>query len=309
MFSDTHFFLRKIFIVSTFVILLVISCSPATSISVTPTPTFSKFLPPTWTATVTLTPTITKTITQTIIPTLSPTVTQTLSPSLTPLPSLPPLPTISFDRLMAKFEALIATNGGCRLPCFWGISPGKTTSAELNQFVNQFPAELISAETQRYIVYYITSRTGDTSFSVMFFTSHDVIQSIDLGVDTARYYVTLPKLLNDYGMPTRILVGPPKYDNNLSMLVLYENQQFMGEYVLFPNQYDNSLYCYDPPFSPWTIITWATNKTWLNFIDQEEQSYKPLAEVSDYDIPSLHKILKNPNRALCMKIQIDKILP
>lgn len=188
------------------------------------------------------------------------------------------------------------------------MSPGKTTAAKLNQFVNQFPTELVETNPRRYIVYYLTSITGDTSFSVSFFVSGDVVQSIDLGVDTARYYVTLPKLLNDYGRPTKILIGPPKYEENLSMLVLYEDQQFMGEYVLFPNQLDNTLYCYDPPFSPWTVITWQAGESWVDFVDQKEEAYKPLHEVSEYTVPSLQKILINPNRALCMKVEVDKII-
>jgi hypothetical protein len=193
------------------------------------------------------------------------------------------------------------------------MTPGKSTEAELRQFGNQFSynSTFFIHENTSYILYYRTSLSGDTTFAIRFFIGNGTIQSIDLGVDTARYYMTLSKLLNDYGKPTGILVGLPKHQNNLSMLVLYEDQQFMAEYVLFQNETDNSSYCYDPPFSPWTIISWASGKNWLDFINQrnEAQSYKPLDEVSDYDIPSLHEILKNSNQVLCMRIKVDKILP
>lgn len=91
------------------------------------------------------------------------------------------------------------------------------------------------------------------------------------------------------------------------MLVLYEDQQFLGDYVLFPNEDDTSLYCYDPAFSPMDIVTWAPGQNWQDFIKQESQAYMPLEEVTDYDISSFRDILRNDHRALCMKVQTDQI--
>ena len=288
--------------------ILLVGCSSKSSPEVTATSTFSRSLPPTWTPTLTLTstftlaPTIT-TPTATISPTLTPTITPTLPPSLTPLP------TIDIDELAIKFEILLATNGHCRLPCFWGITPGITSTAELHQFAQQFPTDLVDIENSLYRIYYVTSKTGDTSFSVSFFIRDGLVQSIDPGGDTAKDYVTLPKLLNDYGMPTGVLIGPPEFDDELSMLVLYEDQQFMGKYLLFPNELDNSLYCYDPQSSPYDLNTWAPDRKWQSFVRNDEQSYKPLGDVSNYDISSFRETLRNNNRALCMKIQTDKIPP
>src|SRR5512139_1818989 len=89
-------------------ILLTIGCSPRTSPPHTTTPTFSKFLPPTWTATITFTssPTIISTFTQTITPTMAPTSTPTITQTLPP--SLTPLPTVSFDSAGQAFEVLLA---------------------------------------------------------------------------------------------------------------------------------------------------------------------------------------------------------
>lgn len=299
MFSKFHLFIIRIFVIVTFLI----SCSPATTIPATPTSTFSKFLPPTWTPTTTLTPTVTKTLLPTVTPTLTSTVTRTLPPSLTPLP------TISIDKLALHFEILLATNGGCRLPCFWGVTPGITSVAELNQFVRQFPEDLIEIDSDHYTIYYVTSKTGDTSFSIRFLVSNDVVRSIDLGGDTGKYYMTLPKLLSDYGMPEKVLIGPPEFENYLSMLVIYDKQRFIGKYFLFQNELDRALYCYDPQFSPYDVLTWSTQKGWQDFINQEAQSYKTLSEVSDYDVAWFYQSLKIHNRTLCMHLQTDKILP
>lgn len=87
------------------------------------------------------------------------------------------------------------------------------------------------------------------------------------------------------------------------MIVLFERQQLMGEYVLFQNELDNSSYCYDPPFSPQNIIMWTPDTTWLSFVNQPE-SYKSLDEVSNYDIHSISEQLKIPDQPFCIQIQV-----
>ncbi len=71
----------------------VISVPTRTSISITETP-----IPPT----------------QTITPTSTPTI----------------IPTLSVDDARKRLLELLATNGDCRLPCLWGISPGKSSYQE-----------------------------------------------------------------------------------------------------------------------------------------------------------------------------------
>lgn len=56
----------------------------------------------------------------------SATITPTLMPTLTPTPTLKH--TLEHQ---AAIETLLATNGNCDLPCFWGITPMQTTKAEM----------------------------------------------------------------------------------------------------------------------------------------------------------------------------------
>jgi hypothetical protein len=67
-----------------------------------------------------------------VIPTATPTFTLTPSPTYTPIPSATPtlIPTLSVKDAQIKLLGLLATNGGCRLPCLWGITPGKSNYQE-----------------------------------------------------------------------------------------------------------------------------------------------------------------------------------
>lgn len=94
------------------------------------------------TATVTksLSPTPLRTIRSTATVTVEPAPSYTSSPTAVPTPTVTPLPvgTATWTPVptlapAAALEALLrlySTNGGCELPCWWGITPGATTWAE-----------------------------------------------------------------------------------------------------------------------------------------------------------------------------------
>ncbi len=57
----------------------------------------------------------------------SPTPTQT--PTATPLP----FPTLEPEEMQAFIAEMLAANGGCELPCWWGITPGVTPWEDVQQ--------------------------------------------------------------------------------------------------------------------------------------------------------------------------------
>jgi hypothetical protein len=75
--------------------------------------------------------------TQTASPTsalpLNPTLTPRPRPTITITPTLGP--TLTFDERNARLIELLETNGGCELPCIWGIMPGETEWQEAFQLL------------------------------------------------------------------------------------------------------------------------------------------------------------------------------
>ena len=60
----------------------------------------------------------------------TPTVTLSPIPPLGPSLSPASVPTLSIDEAQMRLLELLSNNGDCRLPCLWGITPGKSTYAE-----------------------------------------------------------------------------------------------------------------------------------------------------------------------------------
>lgn len=70
--------------------------------------------------------------TETMLPTLTHTTTDTPTPS----PTLTAVPTLPTEDAQKKWFELLATNGGCRLPCLWGITPGKSSYQEARNILS-----------------------------------------------------------------------------------------------------------------------------------------------------------------------------
>lgn len=117
-----------------FIVLLVWGCTgcatrsgiPATRIATKTLDTStipSATATPAATATEEMVPTFTPLL-STLTPTISSTLPPTVIPTWTPVPILPP------DAALEALLALYDDNGGCELPCWWGITPGATSWAE-----------------------------------------------------------------------------------------------------------------------------------------------------------------------------------
>jgi hypothetical protein len=66
-------------------------------------------------------------------PTSTPEPTDTLAPTVTVV-EVTPVATMSPQESEAYVEELLETNGGCSLPCVWGISPGQTKYEDAQRF-------------------------------------------------------------------------------------------------------------------------------------------------------------------------------
>ena len=126
--------------------LLVSRCyvSPSSPVIVSPTIEL-----PTWTPTLALS-------SSTLIPSAT-SVTSTPPPPPpppTPLPSAThtPIPTLAVNAARTYVENMLATNGNCELPCWWGIVPGQSKWIDVtNQFTEiGFHRDILSSDEDEW---------------------------------------------------------------------------------------------------------------------------------------------------------------
>jgi hypothetical protein len=191
---------------------VITGCTSHTSINI-PSPSVTKGIStpvitvtsiPPFSDTSTLTSEIfTPVTTRTIVPT-QPTLTQTMEPTLTEAESE--------ERILE----LLKTNGNCKLPCFWGIVPGKTTWPEVQQLFLHLGADIVDYIPRMYRntdikAHYIYSDVPAKQLGINagVFEANDQIDSMRIDLSGAGFAANMQRfffkeVLLELGEPTQV---------------------------------------------------------------------------------------------------------
>ena len=265
------------------------SRTPAPSIEPTATPE----------PTMTSIPTAAPRPTRTVLPTRPPSSTRTpISSDRTPIPSETPLPfpTLEPDAMQAFIAEMLSTNGGCELPCWWGITPGVTRWDDMVQFFSE--RNIPVGGNGGLDLKYQTDWYGDrpvygSMMEVTFQREGDLVQGVtvrnnrrrgpsdDFTILWQRY--ALQPVLSRHGVPSQVhlnlTVGAPCVGAgnfpDYKMWVVYENQGIAIRYsgLAFPDN-ENWLVC--PVFGELRMI-----EIRLQAAGAETQLVDPELEVFD----------------------------
>jgi hypothetical protein len=212
--------------------------------------------------------------------TSSPTATLTPIPISTPFLSPTPtvIPTLPVEDARKKWWDLLATNGGCQLPCLWGITPGMSTYQEAQNiltplssmaevyFDSSYPGGGISplyAEGEFNFntpVSYLYEDNGVISHIAFEAFEEEVIKDprdlsgeswlsrrpiygLPTFIKRVEYY-SLSQLLSEQGIPTSVMIASSGPSINrggsidFDITILYPNQGIWAEYTTLTNESD-----------------------------------------------------------------------
>lgn len=173
------------------------------------------------------------------------------TPSFTALPSTKTsIPTLTSDQRLAQVKEWLATNAGCKLPCWWGIEPGKVTWDEVNEFLNGIGATS-EAFKEGGMIFHETKGLNfnqERVINLVYFVEGDgLITSI---IIDASGYNDSPEFKNiwasfspeniilNYGIPSRVWVysigsvneGSPGPTMPYSVLLFYDHYGILIRY-------------------------------------------------------------------------------
>ncbi len=273
--------------------------------------------PPTPTATATLRPTATSTAIRTVTATFAPL--STALPTLTPLPTFTPLPTLPPDEALNKILNLLANNGGCKLPCFWGIIPGETTSQDAYNFLKSLSSQIDSIGTingkdgvEEFGMYYKVPNYV-SALEAMYFgyrAENGLVDSI-----VANSTMTLAELLNTHGRPAEVWIRARPVGLailQIHMGVFYPDQNILAVYY----QEDATYYsttgiinaCFDENkgilFNNLKLHLWTADQsfTWQDFDPFSLWDSQPsLEEATGMDTETFYNKYKDPNTRPCIE--------
>ncbi len=147
--------------------------------------------------------------------------THTPCPTQTPMPTL--VPTLTADEERAFVVEMLETNGGCELPCWWGVTPGETTWQAVK---DQFGLYYGHGDTRSDgTVYHYgptyglsPERTWNYYIAHTFVERDGIVQSIQVMSEVNRnaqaghsaqdwHHYSLDQILAHYGQPSQVWIA------------------------------------------------------------------------------------------------------
>jgi hypothetical protein len=188
------------------------------------------------------------------------------SPTPTRLPTLPaPLQRQLFD--------ILGNNGGCELPCFLGLMPGKTNWQDAKDLLGKFlagpfmpdaPDNLLGPKTYYRFMFtsYESILQGHFQFDV---DADNVIQDVILKAD---YYAepewgpydkhlskySVGEVFRSLGEPDLVYVYYSRANLVYSLTIVYENVKLVIEYTGLAKLVDNEQYRLCPNFGDGDVV-------------------------------------------------------
>lgn len=301
---QTPCLLRRLSYLLILLILLLQGCVPASRLTITPSipvlptiqisPTLAKTATPAPTQTLTAIPT--RTITKT--PTITPTITSTPLPSLTFLPTVP--------NAREEVRKLYDTNGGCNLPCWWGITPGMTTFEEVRQHFQQFSGEVHldpDKDRSKVILYYPpASNSVDYNVSSQLFFENNVVQKIVMDYETVMWGGFFPeRMIKEFGKPDQVSFGLT-HESQGYLAFLYLEEHIFVEYLLTIEEDAGEKNACFAAFG--YMGTWAGENTAVNNVVLGEYKLNPLEESTSMDREAFYEMIQQYPTSFCFPYEV-----
>lgn len=264
-----------------------------------------------------------------VMGTPSPSPTNSLTFSATPLPLqtpiLSPAPTLTMDEEVASVAKMLQDNGGCRLPCWWGFTPGETSLQATKVFFAALGKEIrpwYFEGSENYNVYFDLAE----HFQDQLYSGKDVLARIGVRAlppvhndeylyGDAQFVVAweaylLPHLLTEYGPPAQIWVyvgvrAAPWAPFDLllfypeqGILARYEAPAIWSDEVFRMCQYQMSidLHLWSPQYSPERaqLPVWAAELGDLSV-------FRPVEEATGMTISEFVQKMRQPDPDICLE--------
>ncbi len=234
--------------------------------------------------------------------------------SFKPTETAIPKETLIPEQAQKLVQELLENNNGCRLPCWWGITPGKTSWTEARSFLQSFAIYI--GETGGVRVPLPSPYSNADYMEQEYFIKDGIVDYIRIfNFNLAPKYF-LPNFLKAYGQPSEIWIRTfAKEDLGIQNFVVDLFYQAKGILIEYSSgdpltETDGKLQnCFiknmDSPF----IYLWSPEKQSLSFQEAKQKFLDtrnlpeplPLETATGMDIKTFYETFKNPITKACIE--------
>ena len=217
-------------------------------------------------------------------------------------------------------QKLLEDNGGCKLPCWWGIMPGKTTWVEARKILEKVSLFVGGQESENdfdaNVNAYLPYPHGFATYMEhLYGVNNGIVEYIRVyNFDLAPNYF-LPNLLESYGQPDEIWIRTfskaERGIQNYTVDVFYKEMGILVEYSTGEplKEIDGKLQnCLikemDSPF----LHLWSPETQELSFHEAKKfidttnlPDPKPLLEATGMDVETFYETFRNTATDACLE--------
>jgi len=254
-------------------------------------------------------------------PTLIPTI---QAASTLPQPIWTTQPTLTGNEAIKAVKTMIATNGDCKLPCWWGIVPGETSWENALFLLSRFSPQIRNSDPaivsidggntyHNNVAYSINYKVPDNriGYGASIVVSDDVVSMIKVGDESTGEIFTIPNILSVYGEPENIFIET--YDNTPTgilpfyVILFYPQYRFTAVFESWGSKVGEMIrMCYQP-LTP-TIDVWSPEESVLveiagfSALVSGDWTYsKNLETATSLDVKGFYKNFVNASTSTCLE--------
>lgn len=232
-------------------------------------------------------------------------------------------PTLTGSDALEAINAMVVTNGGCQLPCWWGITPGETSWENALIMLSMFAPKIKSSEPNSFswdgstyhnsVVHYVSYEHSNSRIrrEAVIVVLDDIVSRIILRNEIVGEIFDIPNLLAVYGEPINIFIdtfnNTPSGILPFQMVLFYPNHRFVAVFNFTGNK--NGEYievCYKP--STPTVYSWSSEEDLLvkvagfSALVQGDWAFsKDLETSTNLDLETFYQYFINPTSASCLE--------
>lgn len=269
-----------------------------------------------------------------LIPTVSATVI-----AISPLPSIMPTlkPTLTYTQSQSSLFELIKNNAGCKLPCWWGLTPGETSLQTTKSLLDLFGGLSIANSLDEKGGYFIM-RVPDNNLFLYLSMDYPKRDSDLLHTLWIRMYLMrqikdgyevvygdstykqffqpylISQILSTYGKPSNVWVFVDRRGNEFHVWLSYAVSGFLVDYVA-PVESENGrvLGCLSKAYTE--LWLWPPERKYTpaeavsvqlgNGLGQEWfASILPLRDATTMTVGAFYEIFKDPQNTSCLETPV-----
>jgi hypothetical protein len=229
---------------------------------------------------------------ETSIPT-KPAGTMTQTAGLSPTAILSPLPTVTLEDAQTQVGRLMQTNNHCQLPCWWGITPGRTTWKDAVNILAPLAAANIEADIKQdpaIISVTIHAPTPEHGAALLqnYGIAGGVVERIDVYNFDFAPFTYFKQFVQEHGIPDEIYLRGYQ-DVGFEIALFYPEKGILAVYshTAEPNG-KNLKACFDGAESPYLYL-WSADQP-MSF-DEAQSAF----HLQIQDLPAYRPIKDNIN--------------